>query len=635
MRTRIRLGAVLVCAGALLSGASLAAPATAGRKVEDLHYGDVLFHFYQGKYFDAITRLMAARQVGRAQAHASDADLLMGGMLLSYGQSEQASALFRKVLDSGAQADVRDRAWFFLARSAYDRGALPQADEALGHVGKALPERLEAERQLLQAQVLIEQNRADEAATLLGAWKGPPDWASYARFNLGVALARSGRTPDALAMLELVGGAAADGPEQWLLRDRANVALGFAAIQAKQPETARTAFTRVRLEGRYASKALLGLGWADSALDHDREALVPWTELRRRALIDPAVQEAFLAVPYAMTRLNANAQAASEYERAITTFAAETERLGRSIAHIRTGELLTALLATDAKSADLDALGTGLRVDTLPDSDESRYLVYLLASRPFQAGLRNYRDLRFLRDNLAQWSGDIAVFSDMLSAQKLAYEQRRPAVHAALQQIDLDAIDRQRAETAQRLAAIERTGDAEGLANVREVAQLATLERLGQRAQTLGDTPEGLAIREQLRLLKGVMHWDLDHDYRLRLWRQQRAQAELDDAARHAREQRHAVEQAAAGIPARLAGLGERVDAQAPRIAALRNETDRLLKRQQKMLQDLAIRELEQYQDRLQRYTVEARFALAQIYDRAAAGNRAPAADSAGQGPPP
>ena len=37
----------------------------------------------------------------------------------------------------------------------------------------------------------------DEAIALLQEWKGKTEWASYARFNLGVAMVRSGRVDDA------------------------------------------------------------------------------------------------------------------------------------------------------------------------------------------------------------------------------------------------------------------------------------------------------------------------------------------------------------------------------------------------------------------------------------------------------
>ena len=47
---------------AMLSGAVAAAKQPAS--VRDLHYGKVLFHFYQDDYFSAITHLMVAREQG-------------------------------------------------------------------------------------------------------------------------------------------------------------------------------------------------------------------------------------------------------------------------------------------------------------------------------------------------------------------------------------------------------------------------------------------------------------------------------------------------------------------------------------------------------------------------------------------
>ena len=43
-------------------------------------------------------------------------------------------------------------------------------------------------------------------------------------------------------------------------------------------------------------------------------------ELRNRNLLDAAVQESYLAVPYAFGKLNANAQAAEYYEHAVESF---------------------------------------------------------------------------------------------------------------------------------------------------------------------------------------------------------------------------------------------------------------------------------------------------------------------------
>ena len=83
----------------------------------------------------------------------------------------------------------------------------------------------------------------------------------------------------------------------------------------------------MRLDGPYSSRALLADGWAQVALGQYRAALVPWPELQRRSLRDSAVQESYLAVPYALSKINAPAESAQYYETALKTFAAESTNL--------------------------------------------------------------------------------------------------------------------------------------------------------------------------------------------------------------------------------------------------------------------------------------------------------------------
>src|SRR5690606_9904366 len=118
-------------------------------------------------------------------------------------------------------------------------------------------------------------------------------WAGYARYNLGVALVRLGRTSDGAAMLERVGTMPFDPLDEAgaSLRDKANLALGFAWLQAGQAALAKPSLQRVRLSGPFSTKALLGVGWADAELADHRAALVPWLELKERSLLDAAVQE--------------------------------------------------------------------------------------------------------------------------------------------------------------------------------------------------------------------------------------------------------------------------------------------------------------------------------------------------------
>ena len=48
--------------------------------VQDLHWGDVLFYFYQGDYMQALTRLGASHDFNRLTHHTVEAELLKGGL---------------------------------------------------------------------------------------------------------------------------------------------------------------------------------------------------------------------------------------------------------------------------------------------------------------------------------------------------------------------------------------------------------------------------------------------------------------------------------------------------------------------------------------------------------------------------
>ena len=149
----------------------------------------------------------------------------------------------------------------------------------------------------------------------------------------------------------------------------------------------------------------------------------PWLTLRKRSLLDSAVQESFLTVPYAYSPVvQRRGQAAEYYNTAIRFLrcraqAASTIR-SRSI---RSGRLLDRLLNDDKK----DTLTWYWQLTTLPNAPESRYLYALLASNEFQEGLKNYRELNFMSRNLDNWRDDVSAYDDMLDTRQEAYNGTR------------------------------------------------------------------------------------------------------------------------------------------------------------------------------------------------------------------
>ena len=586
--------------------------------VQDLHYGDVLFHFYAGDEFEALTRLEAYEHWQRMPHNEQDAALLAGGMYLSLGMHNEAGKRFASLLTDKVPVAIRNRAWFYLAKVWYSRGYYDRSEESLGRIIGELAPELEAERQHLLVNVLMRQNRFDEAAARLAHWQGPPDWMAFARFNLGVALVRQNRIEAADPVLSAVGTMDAVGSEMAALRDKANLALGYAWLQANKPAAARSALERVRLAGPYSTRALLGMGWADAQLGQFREALTPWTELHDRNLLDAAVQESYLAVPYAYGKLNANAQAAEFYESAIKSFDEEAQRLDGAVARIGDGHMLDDLLGADKQAGQQ---GWFWQLKQLPDAPQSRYLYSLLADNDFQEGLKNYRDLGYLAGTLGHWDESMEAYRAMIDTREQAYGERLPRADALLAGNAPAKLLAARAAIDSRLTAIETGDDVAALGTTDERAQWVKVRQLETAASDAsGNDADSMQIeRDKVRLMKGVLYWRLDAQFKERSYAERRALRALDALLNEAQNRWVRVQHARGSVPNNTGEFAARIAALAARIAALRDHLTQSAQQQNHYLEQLASTALLEQKDRLAAYEVQARFALADIYDRATA----------------
>ena len=609
----------------LLAGVFWGTCAHASTVVRELHYGEVLFLYYQQQHFDAMVHLEAGRATGTIRLHEAEAELLLGGMLLSWRQWREAAAIFSRLLDAHDDPSVRDRARFQLARIAWQRGDAGQAAKSLAALGTHLPTARAAEAELLRARVAIATHDYPTASRVLADFDGPDDWRAYARYNLGVALLDNGSADEGLAQLDTVGRLRSADGELAALADRANVTLGFAQLRDGRPAPALVALERVRLDGPFANAALLGAGWAHSEQSRHRDALTPWLTLRGRDLLDPAVQESLLAVPYAFASLGAHAQAAEYYATALEVLDDEIARLEHTIERVRAGSLVPALLAAEA---DADGLRAPAAVDSghwrlaaLPDRIETRYLHRLLAGHAFQEGLRNYRDLRFLATNLSRRADDLAAFDDMIDARMLAWQAREPRARRMLDGSDAAALSGRHRALAARVERIAEARDTHALASTDEHALLAALAESEARLVRVtpvltDDAHDELATRQ--RVLAGVLDWRLHADFEQRLWDARRDLRDTGDVLSEIDARLERIDALRAGAPERFDALGARVAAYTPRVAALAAAVELASVRQRDQLDAMAVTALEREVARMRAHELQARFALARIHDRAA-----------------
>mgnify|MGYP003429224958 CR=1 FL=1 len=618
MRSRLALTLIALAIGS----AHAAGPAEPfKRTVTAPHYGETLFHFYQDKYFSAVTSLMVSQHFARLAPHDDDSEVLRGGLLLSYGMHREAGQIFAQVIERAAPRSVRDRAWYYLAKIRWQRGLYADAEQAIAKIEGKLPEGLEEDRGMLHANLLMARSDFAGAAERLRGMttpldpKKPSPAGYYARFNLGVALVKSGDVPGGSALLDEVGRMPGANEEQRALRDRANVALGFAALQDGRSDDARDVLQRVRLQGLQANKALLGFGWAAaSAKQHDK-ALVPWTELAGRSVSDAAVLEAKIALPYAYAELGAFGQSLEGYQAAVSEFDAEQGALKESIAAIQSGKLIAGL---DARNPGTE-MGWFWNLQQLPEMPHAGHLAQVLAQHEFQESFKNYRDLVFLGTNLAQWRDSVAASRDMLAERRKAYEQQLPMARSGEKgtSADLVAAQSKRATLAAELERVENGADVIAFADERQDALLQSLAEVQAAIAANPKDAQITQLADKVRLLSGVLGWELSSQWPDRLWRAKKDLRDADRGIEEAQTREQRLARAQREEPQRFVAFAKRIDALEARINALIPRVAALTTEQQQHVQGIAVAELTLAQERLAQYQTHARFALAQLHDRA------------------
>lgn len=549
------------------------------------------------RFFSAAAVLMAPDAAGSPERLPESEQWALADLLLKLAQRDAAQAIYRGLAVSSLDAERYAKAQLQVAEHDLQRGRLQAAAEVLSALRERLPRNQLIAWQDLLTRVLLAQGRYSEAIEVLTDLDSNRDQSSpYVRYNLGVALLANGQALEGRDVLDRVGRMMVRSVEDQALRDKANLTLGWHFLQNEQGGTAKGVLQRIRVEGPFSNRALLGLGWAELAprgerqergsdiadedpfanfstlggllrpgfLERDvyrragfrnfrlgdiaedtqealRRALAAWVELINRDPLDPAVQEGWLAIPYSLDRLGAHEQALQYYERAVVELEKNRERMRIAKASIDEGRMVETIVRRDVTSES----GREWRLRDLPDAPETYYLQSLLAEHRFQEALKNYRDLRLLARNLDGWG------------------ER------------LDQIDRQ----------------------YREVPRPSLEPEVLFQQATLNWRPPTLDLRVDLRPES-------------RLAAPGRYSAEPPDVSPPR------LQLALAPVPARFNGPFERASHLRGRLSVIRAQIDVAATEQNRQLTEMARQELGAQQTVIDTYLVEARFALARLYDR-------------------
>jgi len=249
------------------------------RQINDLRYGEALYHFYQEQYFTSITNLMVAKHRNPITSQDVDPELLLGGLYLYYGLHQNASNIFSDLIENNTTEEIQDRAWFNIGKMRYKDQLFSEANHALVKVKNTLSAEREAERHNLLANTYLKQKDFSAAYKAIKKLDAHQDWQVYASYNMGVALIKSGDSLEGTRLLNQISELETDDDELKALRDKTNIALGYTYIRQQLPQFSTKYLQKVRLKGPLSAKALLGIGWAYQQQNKLEQALISWMEL--------------------------------------------------------------------------------------------------------------------------------------------------------------------------------------------------------------------------------------------------------------------------------------------------------------------------------------------------------------------
>jgi hypothetical protein len=206
----------------------------------------------------------------------------------------------------------------------------------------------------------------------------------------------------------------------------------------------------------------------------------------------------------------------------------------------------------------------------------------------------------------------------MIDTRDRAFAQQVPRAQQLLASGAVDRLQQRDVALLNELRDVEARHDVAALGTDHEREQWARVQRVTVGLSAAPDTPDNAELRERLALVKGVLQLRLDDAWNARLWQEHRDLKDLDLALREAQSRWIRVQRALHNMPANTGEFAARVASLTARIAAMQTRLAATEQKQSAYLAQIARHELEQQKERLAAYQVQARFALASIYDRAA-----------------
>ncbi|MFQ5469693.1 MAG: tetratricopeptide repeat protein [Gammaproteobacteria bacterium] len=394
-----------------------------------------------------------------------------------------------------------------LAKHFYDQELYQDAQRILNGLKENLPLDLLEEKKFLQAQLLLDAKRYED---ILSRYTLSDDntqpWSYYARYNLAMTLIESGQKHKGLNILHELSQTNPISDETAALKDNANITLGFIYLEDENATLARNYFQKVNLSGPLANQALLGTGWAHALGGQYTRAIKPWTELQKRNIYDPSVQEALIALPYALSRMSSFKQAIEHYQNAIDVYKSELSEINQSLEKINKGYWISKVIDNEKMRK------RNVRDTILTTSLVDPYLSPLVEHHPFQMKLKEYKAMDSLLQLLEQLSDNVNAYSAVMSNRLRTlsdYNSGRSSLRNTTTLLLRNTIKAYSTEIGQFRAANQRIN----LLKSNQLKELALLKLASESTTNRFSFQEMLANNDALAIYSNMIFWQIITEY--------------------------------------------------------------------------------------------------------------------------
>jgi len=380
---------------------------------EVLRYQEVFFHFYRKDEFNALINLKNGIEQKKIFDNAYANKLLLGSLQSSYGLDQLAEKSLINVTKNSRNKRQKSIAEFYMAKQMFENENYDGFEKVVNRVGQSLPKSMLNEYHYMKGIYYIQKEKLKKAEAELEQIAKDSEWRKYLAFNLGASYIKNKSDREGVRFLSSSGSGSPKSEKLLSLRDKANIVLGYYYIRLEIPKKAIRHFEKVRLEGAFSNKALLGLGWAYLQLKQYRNALVPWLALSEGNMLDVTVQEARLASGFAYKQLGAEKKAMVFYQSSINEYEKVKKVFQDEISTAFSENIFSSYLSHNG----IDDYSVTKKLSERMDSNKGFLIVDLLKTEKFQKMFNEYRDLKQLQAKIVEWE-------DMLGKMQLSYDVR-------------------------------------------------------------------------------------------------------------------------------------------------------------------------------------------------------------------